>query len=573
MVKKGAPTTLMFDFCRTVPLTSEVQDAIKELAEAEGADRGAIFTRREVVDLILDLVSYSPSQRLFEMRLLEPCFGSGDFLFPAIDRLFDSVCQHKVLPTFGILADAITAVELHRESYETVRSKLRDYLINKGLARSDASRLTDSWLVQGDFLLTPLSGQFTHVVGNPPYLRQESIPDILLNLYRERYSTLYDRADLYVPFFEHCLSHLAEHGVLGFICTDRWMRNKYGGPLRRMVADGYHLRAVVDMIDTAAFHADVATYPAITIIARESGKITRVAKRPANADAATLGHLSAALEADELPGDGNIEEYEAVAMGTEPWLLGASENLALVRRLEREFPTLESAGCKVGIGVATGADKIYIAPSDRLPVEDCRKLPLVTTKDIVGGEIQWTGKWVLNPYEADGSLADLAEYPRFAQYVESHREAILGRTTAKNNPKGWYKTIDRIYPELASVPKLLIPDIKSDAVILYEAGSYYPHHNLYYIISKGWDLLALKAVLDSGIAKLFVAAYSPELRGGTLRFQAQYLRRIRVPWWDSIDPEVKMALTTAGRERDQHRARKLVKQIYGLSEVEAAILT
>ena len=45
-----------------------------------------------------------------------------------------------------------------------------------------------------------------------------------------------------------------------------------------------------------------------------------------------------------------------------PWALDDSDALTLVRRLEHDFPTLEETGCKVGIGVATGADDVFIAP-------------------------------------------------------------------------------------------------------------------------------------------------------------------------------------------------------------------
>ncbi len=58
-----------------------------------------------------------------------------------------------------------------------------------------------------------------------------------------------------------------------------------------------------------------------------------------------------------------------------------------------------------------------------------------------------------------------------------------------------------------------------------------PHHNLYYVISNTWDLRALQAVLLSGIAKFFVSTYSTKMRGGSLRFQAQYLRHICIPQW------------------------------------------
>jgi hypothetical protein len=75
---------------------------------------------------------------------------------------------------------------------------------------------------------------------------------------------------------------LADGGVLGFICADRWMKNRYGGPLRRMVAANYHLKAYIDMVDTPpAFLTDVMAYPAITVISKANSGATRIARRPA----------------------------------------------------------------------------------------------------------------------------------------------------------------------------------------------------------------------------------------------------------------------------------------------------
>ncbi len=79
---------------------------------------------------------------------------------------------------------------------------------------------------------------------------------------------------------ERSLSLLDGGGTLGFLCADRWMKNRYDGPLRRMVAEGYHLKAYVDMTDTPAFHTDVIAYPAITVITREPSGKTRIAHRP-----------------------------------------------------------------------------------------------------------------------------------------------------------------------------------------------------------------------------------------------------------------------------------------------------
>ena len=129
--------------------------------------------------------------------------------------------------------------------------------MREGLAERIAATLADRWLAQDDFLLAPLDGEFDFVVGNPPYVRQEMIPPSLLAEYRGRYPTMYDRADLYIPFIERSLSVLSKAGTLGFICADRWMKNRYGGPLRELVAEQFHLKIYVDMVDTPAFRSDV----------------------------------------------------------------------------------------------------------------------------------------------------------------------------------------------------------------------------------------------------------------------------------------------------------------------------
>ena len=551
-----------------------VMAATEALATEGGLEaRGAIFTRSEVVDFILDLAGYTEDQPLHEKRLLEPSFGGGDFLLPIIQRLLSAWRAARPNGTaVDDLGDAIRAVELHHDTFRSTYAAVVALLKREGLSANAATALAGRWLSQGDFLLAPLEGQFDFVVGNPPYVRPELIPAPLLAEYRSRYQTMYDRADIYIPFIERSLTALSAGGNLGFICADRWMKNRYGGPLRSLVAERFHLKVYVDMVDTPAFHSDVIAYPAITIISREGGGATRIAHRP-SIDRATLTTLAGLLSAQTLPKDaGPVRELARVTNGAEPWLLASSDQMALIRRLEGAFPLLEEAGCKVGIGVATGADKAFIGDFESLDVEPDRKLPLVTTKDIMTGEVQWRGQGVINPFAESGGLVDLGDYPRLRRYLEARRDVIAGRHCAKKAPANWYRTIDRITPALAARPKLLIPDIKGEAHIVFEGGELYPSHNLYYVTSDDWDLRALQAVLLSAVSRLFVATYSTKMRGGFLRFQAQYLRRIRIPRWADVPEPLRRELAEAAIKRDVQACNRAVFRLYGLSHEERSAL-
>ncbi|WP_286075594.1 Eco57I restriction-modification methylase domain-containing protein [Stenotrophomonas sp. 59] len=545
-------------------------------AMAAGADskaRGAVFTRPEVVDFILDLSGYREDQPLHEKRILEPSFGRGQFLFPIIDRLLNSWMSARPEGSpLNELGDAIRAIELHHDTFRDTRIGVIALLVHRGIAVEEAEVLAGRWLSQGDFLLVSIEGEFDFIVGNPPYVRQEMIPGPLLAEYRDRYVTLYDRADLYVPFIERSLSMLANAGNLGFICSDRWTKNRYGAPLRSLVAERFHLKVYVDMVDTSAFHSDVVAYPAITIVSREKPGATRISHRP-EIDRAALTSLASLLLVPMLPnGSSEVRELTGVTNGTEPWLLGSSDQMALIRRLEESFPSLEEAGCRVGIGVATGADKAFIGDFAALDVEPSRKLPLVTTKDISSGEVVWRGQAVVNPFAESGELVSLERFPRLRRYLEARRGVIVARHCAQKNPEKWYRTIDRITPSLAARPKLLIPDIKGEANVVFEGGKLYPHHNLYHVTSDDWELRALQAVLLSAVSRMFVATYSTKMRGGFLRFQAQYLRRIRIPRWVDVPMSLRLELADAAIKRDVQACNRATFELYGLSCEEKSAL-
>ena len=234
----------------TIHHSALVNNAIEALANSGGPEaRGAVFTRLEVVDFILDLAGYTEDRPLHEKRLLEPSFGGGDFLLAIVRRLLTAwrVAKGVAGAALEDLGDSIRAVELHNDTFTATHSAVVALLVHEGLSANTATALANRWLLRGDFLLIPLDGQFDFVIGNPPYVRQESIPAPLLAVYRARYGTIYDRADIYIPFIERSLSLLSAGGCLGFICADRWMKNRYGGQLRGLVAEVGEEDALIDV--------------------------------------------------------------------------------------------------------------------------------------------------------------------------------------------------------------------------------------------------------------------------------------------------------------------------------------
>ena len=535
------------------------------------AEHGEVFTRRWVVDFVLDLVNYTVDQDLASKVLVEPSCGAGAFLVPAVERLIESsrVRGHD-LRTLG---SAIRAFDLVEANAQRARTAVVDCLVFAGLAADEAARLATGWVTTGDFLLaghTTASADF--VVGNPPYVRLESVAPTTMDAYRRICPTMRGRADIYVGFIERGLDLLAPGGALSFICADRWMRNQYGADLREVISREYAVDVVISMHDVDAFEHEVSAYPAVFVLRNQRQRTAAVVNVDSDFGARDAKRLSSWIRAGRTPSN-ETGSYQATRVdgwfsGRDLWPSGSPDQLALIADLEARFPPLEDAstGTRVGIGVATGCDDVFITTDADL-VEEDRLLPLLQSSHTTSGNVDWSGTYLVNPWNGDG-LVDLRRYPQLAAYFTEHEDRLRARHVARKRPATWYRTIDRVDQRLMGRTKLVLPDIKASAHPVLDDGSHYPHHNLYYVVSESWQPDVLGGLLLSDIANLFVGSYCVRMRGGTYRFQAQYIRRIRVPAPASVSRSSARGLARAFEERDRERATFVANSLYGLSSTQ-----
>lgn len=527
---------------------------------------GAVYTKAWIVNLILDLAGYKSDEDLVSSIAIEPSAGEGAFLVAMALRLMESAKLKGRRPLE--CGDSLIAYELEESTAQIARNAVVHALTDSGISLVDAKSLVAKWIRVGDYLLEATSlPTAKFVIGNPPYIRLEDMSAERADLYRSEYLTMKGRADIYVAFFEAALSQLTKDGVCAFICADRWMLNQYGEELRRFITSGYSVESVIEMHNADAFLSDVSAYPAITVI-RKSKQGTVIAaniEREVEQDGSRLARTLSALAADGkiISETGVIaERFSTWFSGRQPWPCKSPTKLAVLKKLEAEFPSLEHSAThtKVGIGVATGADEVFITKDSKL-VESSRLMPLAMASDIKGGVLKWSGNYLINPWDDDG-LVDLREHVLLNAYLESFRAALKRRHVAKKNGNAWMRTIDRVNMSLLQKPKLYIADIKERINPVLDHGTTYPHHNLYFVQSDEWDLEVLGALLLSDFGQFFVESYGVRMRGGYLRFQAQYLRRIRVPKPCNISTEQAHGLRSAFRTRDVHAATELASDLY-----------
>ena len=372
-----------------------IPEIFPDLAPDIDGEHGEIFTRKWVVELILDLVDYTVERDLAELIAVEPACGTGAFLGPLVERLSAS-CRHHGRP-ISDARNALRAYDLLPRNLEQARSAAVKVLKRDGWPEDQIEDVTAAWLHVGDYLLMLHDDRSVDfVVGNPPYIRLEDVPEARMHAYRETCRTMIGRSDIYVGFYEVALASLRTGGRLGFICADRWMRNQYGRVLRKLIADRYDLEVVISMHDVDAFEEQVSAYPAISVIHRGSQGSVIVADttgRFGEHDATEMLRYIRSGKSEVVAND----SYEIARLphwfdGDESWPAGNPKQLALIELLTDKFPPLEDAqtGTRVGIGVATGADEVFVkkTPPD---VEDDRLLPLAMVRDLATGRLSGLG--------------------------------------------------------------------------------------------------------------------------------------------------------------------------------------
>ena len=560
------------------------------IATARGIDdtsrerlEGEVFTREWIVDLILDLAGYTEDQDLGVLQAVEPACGEGAFLGPMVRRLSRS-CR-AAGRSIADAHHAIAGSDLLADNVARARQRVTGILADEGWSARETAGLAEAWVTHQDYLLSqpshlrllspdaPRSADF--VIGNPPYVRPEDVSAPLYRTYRESYPTMCGRADVYVAFIEAGLRSLAPGGVLAFICADRWMRNQYGRELRGLVAADFAVETIVSLHDVDPFEEVVAAYPAVTVIRNAAqGPAAVIDTEGDFGESDARGMVAWASGREALV---THPRYSGARLprwfeGKDSWPGGDPDVIRMVDELKNRFSAIEDreTGTRVGIGIATGNDGVFITTDPDL-VEEDRLLPLSMAADGATGTLVWSGHYLVNPWEESGKLVDLDRYPRLQRYLEAHQMELCRRHVAKRSSANWYRTIDKVNAKLTAMPKLLFPDMKLTTHPVLGPSGLYPHHNLYFVISEKWDLEVLGGLLMSKVAEAFVSAYCVKMRGGTLRFQAQYLRRTRVPAPDSISADDSEALRAAFAARDSRSATEIAVRLYGVEDYRGVL--
>jgi hypothetical protein len=387
-------------------------------------------------------------------------------------------------------------------------------------------------------------GGFDAVIGNPPYVRIQTMQDTQPQEV-EFFSRTYRAArqgnyDIYVVFVERALSLVNTNGQVGVILPNKFFNAHYGQPLRELLSKGKHLCHVVHFGHQQVF-ANASTYTCLLFL---------LGKGTTKCDFVKVDDL------DEWRGSGSTEraKISLSKFGAAEWNVEIGAKGALRTRLpELGQPLGEVA--HLFVGLQTSADRIYVLAEPH-GIESGILKPFITTGALQRYSPANRNAWLLFPYEVEGEQAKLlvaaqieAEYPKAWRYLVQKREVLLARNNGKVDPARWY---GYVYPKNLSVmeaPKLIMQVTSKEPTVLFDDGGLYmtgggagPFYGIRPLADAPFGIKYLLGVLNSKVFGWVVRTQSTPLRGGYVKYSKQYIEKTPIPQPDKVAHDMMVSL-------------------------------
>lgn len=526
---------------------------------------GVVYTPDELVDMVIDRALRGRDE-LLDGVILDPACGAGAFLVAILRRIGErltrigvDVASRAGRDVFIVAAETqIRGYDIDPCAVELAKDALRAefQIISPGPVPSDF--LGESVKV-ADFILgraeVPAAERPDLVLGNPPYVPVDRLPQDLKHRLRSTYATATGRIDLYTVFLERASQEVAEDGRVAFITPDKYLTSQSARKLREHLVGTGHIDSLT-LFDSHKLFPEVATVPCVTVWDRGAARSRTQVMRCSTSEAdSTISIRSVAeLGHDRFLGD--------------QWRLSSTKTVRLADRIKADHPRLRDRVERVSAGIATGYNRAFLlAAEDTHGVEPLLLYPTAGGRDIVANAVKDRGQRLLMPYtwDEDGiaTLIDLDEYPGAGQWLARHAEPLRRRHCVRVWNKAWWDVHDPVGEPLHRRAKVLVPDLAKTNRFAADIKGIVPQHSVYYLLPRpGEDVRVLSALLNSVAVQYLIHDAAPLAKDGFRRYRRQFLLDLPVP---ELNLEEEKAVLSLLVSEDRSGLLKFVDEVFGVA--------
>lgn len=377
---------------------------------------------------------------------------------------------------------------------------------------------------------------FDVVIANPPYVRQESIKDLKPDLAKAFPHFYCGTADLYTYFYNRGIDLLNRGAHLCYIAPNKFMRASYGKNTRKLLTEKVTPLQIIDFGDLPVF--DATTYPSIILVEKRAPGGKDLINAATFTDMAQIEKPEQTLKEigfKLLPG----------ALKTEGWTLEKPEILALMDKLRKAgTPLGEYVQGRFYRGILTGLNEAFVIDEDtkkKLIAEDPKSAELIKPwlrgRDIKKWKAEWAGlylitipssankEWPWTQEKSENKARQIFKktYPSIHQHLTRYEEKLKKRD---DQGQFWWELRSCAYYDDFDCPKIVYPDIAQASEFTWDESKAFLGNTAYIMPT---DNVWLVGLLNSKLTWWYYLNISSTIRGGFVRFIAQYMETIPIP--------------------------------------------
>ena len=479
------------------------------------------------------------------MKIIDPACGSGAFLIEAFDYLMkiseyikEQIASFNISGSYSlteditksILLNNIYGVDLSAESVEITKLALwlktadpsrplenLDENIKHGNSVVDDKQIDENFAFNWNEEFSEIfeNGGFDIVIGNPPYVRQESIKEIKPHL-QKNYAVYTGVADLYCYFYELGYKLLKkDSGYLGFITSNKWFRAKYGQNLRQFLLENTEILEIIDYNGIKIF--DGATVDSNIIVFK------------AKKDSENINEMSIKI------GDSDYFKLKQNSLSNEMFVFSHNEEeISIKEKIEKIGKPLKEWEISINRGILTGLNDAFIINKeirDMLINADFKNSevikPLLRGRDIKKYDINFAELYLINIHNGtkNTEAININDYPKIKEWLDTFEPKLSKRSDKGKTP---YNLRNCAYLDNFEKEKILYNPVSGKYIFSYTKETYFFNNSLYMII--GNNLKYLLGILNSNIANILMLLYTNLQSTGTYAYGSkEKIEKLPIP--------------------------------------------
>lgn len=518
---------------------------------------------QQTVGKYLEENGYNPSK---PPRILDMACGSGSFLIEAFDVMdkFVMNLRHQQNSEFSenseflararqleVLTNCIYGVDKDKQALEVARLNLllralhsREKLpLLKNFHLGDSLH-PETW--EMGFPEVIKDGGFDIIIGNPPYVRQETLGAEFKEFAKQNFETFAGTADLYIYFIEQAHKLLKPNGYFGMIVSNKWIRSNYGKALREYLLKHAAIQQIIDFGELPVFET-AATFPIILLTRKTETDKQEFIFAP-------IKRLDFVSLSDEVKNIGSVLNENSVQ--GENWTLADSKRQNVFEKVKKSsVPLSEFIGNNILRGLVTGFNEAFVisgATKNQIVEKEPESAEFVKSfvfgDDVRKYHVNYRDQYLIRIPKGwtnsrkgknDAEKWFKKNCPVIAKHLFQFEE-----NASKRLDKGdyWWELRACDYYEEFEKPKIIYPDIAKESRVSFDDKGLYFSNTVYFIPSNDLYLLAvLNSNLIFSYYKRIASVLGDADKGGRLRWFRQDVMKLPIRRLDFKNPNDKSA--------------------------------